>query len=66
MIDIDGYIDIGPEDTKKIKIKNEGFIYKRTTIILKYGTNYTMNFFKKFKRADYYQENSKKFVEMYK
>lgn len=66
MIDINGYIDIRPEDIKKIKIKNEDFIYKRITIILNDGTKYAMNSFKKFKGADYHQENLKKFIEMYK
>ena len=65
-IDINGYIDIKPEEIKKIKIKNEDFIYKRITIILNDGTKYVMNSAKKIKGANYHQENLNKFIEIYK
>lgn len=65
-IDINGYIDIKPEEIKKIKIKNEDFIYKRITIILNDDTKYVMNSAKKIKGANYHQENLSKFIETYK
>lgn len=65
-IDINGYIDIKPEEIKKIIIKNEDFIYKRITIILNDGTKYVMNSAKKIKGANYHQENLNKFIEIYK
>lgn len=64
-IDIDGYIDIKPEDIKNIKIKNEDFIYKRITITLNDKTKYVMTTAKKIKGSDYHKENVKKFIEMY-
>lgn len=54
------------EEIKKIKIKNEDFIYKRITIILNDGTKYVMNCAKKIKGANYHQENLNKFIEIYK
>lgn len=65
-IDIDGYIDIKPEDIKSVKIKNEDFIYKRITITLNDKTKYVMNCVKKIKGANYHQENLNKFIENYK
>lgn len=64
-IDIDGYIDIKPEDIKNIKIKNEDFIYKRITITLNDKTKYVMTTAKKIKGSDYHKENVKRFIEMY-
>lgn len=64
-IDIDGYIDIKPEDIRNIKIKNENFIYKRITITLNDKTKYVMTTAKKIKGSDYHKENVKKFIEMY-
>ena len=64
-IDIDGYIDIKPEDIKNVKIKNEDFIYKRITITLNDKTKYVMTTAKKIKGSDYHKENVKKFIEMY-
>lgn len=64
-IDIDGYIDIKPEDIRNIKIKNEDFIYKRITITLNDKTKYVMTTAKKIKGSDYHKENVKKFIEMY-
>ena len=61
-----GYIDIKPEEIKKIKIKNEDFIYKRITIILNDGTKYIMNSAKEVKGVNYHQENLNKFIEIYK
>lgn len=64
-IDIDGYIDIKPEDIKNIKIKNEDFIYKRITITLNDKTKYVMTTAKKIKGSDYHKENVKRFIETY-
>lgn len=66
IIDLNGYIDIRPEAMKKIKIKNEDFIYKRITIVLNDGTKYIMNAAKKIKGADYHQENLQRFIDIYK
>lgn len=64
-IDIDGYIDIKPEDIRNIKIKNENFIYKRITITLNDKTKYVMTTAKKIKGSNYHKENVKRFIEMY-
>ena len=64
-IDIDGYIDIKPEDIKNIKLKNEAIIYKRITITLNYKTKYVMTTAKKIKGSNYHKENVKRFIEMY-
>lgn len=64
-IDIDGFIDIKPEDIKSIKIKNEDFVYKVITIILNDKTKYVMKTAKKIKGFDYHKDNLKKFIEIY-
>lgn len=65
-IDIDGYIDIKPEDIKSVKVKNEDFIYKRITITLNDKTKYVMTTAKKIKGTDYHKNNLNKFIEIYK
>ena len=65
-IDINGYIDIKPEDIKSVKAKNEDFIYKKIIITLNDKTKYVMNCAKKIKGASYHQENLNKFIENYK
>lgn len=64
-IDIDGYIDIKPEDINTIKIKNEDFKYKVITIILNDKTKYVLKTAKKIKGFDYHEPNLKKFIEIY-
>lgn len=64
-IDIDGFIDIKPEEIKSIKIKNEDFAYKVITIILNDKTKYLMKTAKKIKGFDYHKDNLKKFIEIY-
>lgn len=64
-IDMDGYIDIKPEDIKNIKIKNEDFIYKRITITLNDKQKYVMKTEKNIKGFDYHKDNLRQFIEMY-